>query len=110
MAKTKLNSKESLESLLSLPSIFGYLRKEKKNTAEHVITKKIFIHARACVNKDFVHSGSIRLIQGKHARYVIKAFSFRAKTDFHFVLPRPLRYSAYQSTLLFLFSSGGGLV
>ena len=24
-----------------------------------------------CVNKDFVHSSSIALIQGKHARYVI---------------------------------------
>ena len=24
-----------------------------------------------CVNKDFVHSGSIGLILGKHARYVI---------------------------------------
>ena len=27
---------------------------------------------RECVNKDFVNSGSIGLIQGKHARHVIK--------------------------------------
>ena len=29
------------------------------------------IYARACVKKDFVHSGSIGLREGKHARYVI---------------------------------------
>ena len=34
------------------------------------------IYARACVNKDFVHSGSIGLIKGKHARYVIKPYTF----------------------------------
>ena len=45
---------------LSLPSIFGYLGKETKNTAEHVILLS-FIYARPCVNKDFVHSGSIAL-------------------------------------------------
>ena len=52
VAKTKLNSKKSFSSL---PSIFGYLGKETKNTDEHVIMKKI-------LNKDFVHSGSIGLI------------------------------------------------
>ena len=61
-ARTKLNFKKSLESFLSLPSILGYLGKETKNTAEHVITNKFFIYARASVNKDFVHSGSIGLV------------------------------------------------
>ena len=53
-----------LERFSSLPAIFGYLAlgKETKNTAEHAVMKKIFIYARPCVNKDFVHSGSIRLI------------------------------------------------
>ena len=32
------------------------------------------IDARECVNKNFVHSGSIGLIWGKHARYVITIF------------------------------------
>ena len=32
------------------------------------------IDARECVNKNFVHSGSIGLIWGKHARYVITSF------------------------------------
>ena len=59
VARTKLNFKKNLESFLSLPSIFGYLGKETKNTAKHVITNKIFIYARAWVNKDFVHSDSI---------------------------------------------------
>ena len=36
--------------------------KETKNTAEHVIMKKIFIYARASVNKEIVHSGSVGLI------------------------------------------------
>ena len=58
----KLNSKKNLESFSSLLSIFGYLGKETKNTAEHVSMKKIFIYAWACVNKEFVHSGSIGLI------------------------------------------------
>ena len=71
MARTKLNFKKNLESFSSLASLFGYLGKETKNTAEHVIMKKIFIYARACVNKEFVHGGSIGLIYGKHARYVI---------------------------------------
>ena len=31
------------------------------------------IYARACVNKDFFHSGSIGLIWGKHARNVINS-------------------------------------
>ena len=53
MARTKLNSKKSLESLLSLPSFFGYLGKGTKNTAEHIIMNKIFIYSRACLNKDF---------------------------------------------------------
>ena len=35
---------KSLESFLSLPSIFGYLGKGTKNTAEHVI---LFTHGRA---------------------------------------------------------------
>ena len=59
VARTKLNFKKNLESFLSLPSIFGYLGKETKNTAKHVIMNKIFIYARAWVNKDFVHSDSI---------------------------------------------------
>ena len=60
--RRKLNSKTSLEIFLSLSSIFGYLGKKTKNTAEHVIMNKFVIYARACVNKDFVHSGSIGLI------------------------------------------------
>ena len=63
MARTKLNSKKSLESLVSLPSFFGYLGKGTKDTAEHVIMNKIFIYARACLNKDFVYSGPIGLYQ-----------------------------------------------
>ena len=61
-AGTKLNSRTTLESFLSLPSIFGYLGKETKNTAKHVIMKKFVIYARACVNIDFVHCRSIELI------------------------------------------------
>ena len=71
VARTKLNSKKSLESFSSLPSILGYLGKETKNTAEHVIIKNIFIYARVCVNKEVIHSRSLGLISGKHARYVI---------------------------------------
>ena len=37
----------------------------KKNCSRHLI------YARACVNKDFVPSGSIGLREGKHAHYVI---------------------------------------
>jgi len=62
VTRTKIKKKKSLESFLSWPSIFGYLGKEMKNTAEHIIMNKIFIDARLCVNKDFVHSGSIELI------------------------------------------------
>ena len=36
--------------------------------------KKLFIYTRVCINKDFVHSGSIGLIQGRHASYVMKLF------------------------------------
>ena len=43
----------------------NFAAREKKKCSRHLI------YARACVNKDFVHSGSIGLIQGKHARYVI---------------------------------------
>ena len=53
MARTKLNSKKKSRKILSLPSTFEYLGKETKDTAEHVNMNK-----RACVNKDFVHSGS----------------------------------------------------
>ena len=60
-ARMKLNSKKSLESLVSLPSFFGYLGKGTKDTAEHVIMNKIFIYVRACLNKDFVHSSPIGL-------------------------------------------------
>ena len=81
MARTKLNPKKSLESFLSLPSIFGYLGKETKNTAEHVIMKKIFIYTRACVNKEFVHSGSIGLVKGKHARYVISMCNQKVRSE-----------------------------
>ena len=70
VARTKLNSKTNLESFSSFPSIFSYLGKETKNTAEHVIIKNIFIYARACVNKEVIHSGSLGLISGKHACYV----------------------------------------
>ena len=34
------------------------------------------IYARPCVNKDFVHSGSIELMQGKHARMLYTKFVF----------------------------------
>ena len=34
------------------------------------------IYARPCVNKDFVHSGSIELIQGKHARMLYTKFVY----------------------------------
>ena len=37
---------QKLESFLSLPSIFGYLGKETKNTAEHVIMKKKTFYLR----------------------------------------------------------------
>ena len=37
----------------------------KKKCSRHLI------YARACVNKDFVHSGSLRLIYGQQAHYVI---------------------------------------
>ena len=76
VARTKLNSKTNLERFSSLPSIFEYLGKETKNTAELVIIKNIFIYARVCVNKEVIHSGSLGLISGKHARYVIVRVSY----------------------------------
>ena len=76
VARTKLNSKTNLERFSSLPSIFGYLGKETKNTAELVIIKNIFIYARVYVNKEVIHSGSLGLISGKHARYVIVRVSY----------------------------------
>ena len=51
--------------------MFRYLVKETKNTTKHIVINKIFIYALACVNKDFVHSGSIGHIWGKHPRYVM---------------------------------------
>ena len=45
---------KNLESFSSLPSIFGYLGKETKNTDEHVIMKK-----KKTLNKNFVHSTCI---------------------------------------------------
>ena len=47
-------------------------RKENLKPGEKKKCSRHLIYARACVNKDFVHSGSIGLIKGKHARYVIK--------------------------------------
>ena len=41
------------------------LKPGKKKCSRHLI------YARACVNKDFVHSGSLGLIYGKQAHYVI---------------------------------------
>ena len=38
--------------------------------------KNIFIYARVCVNKEVIHSGSLGLISGKHARYVIVRVSY----------------------------------
>ena len=58
-ARTKLNSKKKSTKSLSLPSIFGYLEKETKNTAEHVMMNKIFIYARPCVRSDFIQSGAL---------------------------------------------------
>ena len=46
-------------------------KKENLKLGEKKCSRHL-IYARACVNKDFVHSGSIGLIRGKHARYVIK--------------------------------------
>ena len=43
------------------------LSQVKKKCSRHLI------YARACVNKDFFHSGSIGLIWGKHARNVINS-------------------------------------
>ena len=60
-AKTKLIPKKSRKFFI-IAVDFWVLRKRDENTAEHVIMKKIFIYARACVNKEFVHSGSIGLI------------------------------------------------
>ena len=73
MARTKLSPKKRQESFLSLMSSFGFLGKEAKITAEHVIMNKIlalFTHGHT-VNKDFVHSSSIGLKKGKLTRYVI---------------------------------------
>ena len=47
----------------------------KKKCSRHLID------ARECVNKNFVHSSSIALIWGKHARYVITILFF---IDFFF--------------------------
>ena len=42
------------------------------------------IYARECVKKDFVHSGLIGLIQGKHAPYVIMCFNIhRLSNNFY---------------------------
>ena len=46
-------------------------RKATKNTAERVIMKKIFIYAGACVNKDFVHSGSTGVISRASTRAML---------------------------------------
>ena len=58
----------------SLPSILGHLslwKRDRKKQLAHHHKKNLQIYARAWVNKDFVHSGSIGLIKGKHARCVI---------------------------------------
>ena len=44
-----------------------------KSISDKTAAKEDKVYARAWVNKDFVHSGSIGLIWGKHARYVITA-------------------------------------
>ena len=92
VARTKLNSKKSLASLLSLPSFFGCLGKGTKNTAEHVITNKIFIYARACPNKDFVHSGPIGLIS---VRNVPK---FKVRANWSRDTFQPMRRRAWRRT------------
>lgn len=65
-----------LECTSLLPLIFGHLVEKKRRKSEfHIKTnheKKLsIIYARPRVNKDFVHCGSIGLIKGEHARYVI---------------------------------------
>ena len=68
----KLNSKNARKFFHHCRGCLGtylVLRKRTKNAAEHVMMKKILIYARECVNKDFVHSGLIGHIYGKHARY-----------------------------------------
>ena len=83
VARTKrLNSKKSLESFLSLPSILGYLGKETKNTDEHIIMNKIFIYARPCVNKDFVHSDGTWIGQARAIWYNDFLFSCSLKNSF----------------------------
>ena len=54
-ARTKLNSRTSSRKSFIIAGVdFWVLKKkrEKKNTAEHVIMNKFFIYARACVNTD----------------------------------------------------------
>ena len=94
MARTKLNSKKSLESILSLPSFFGYLGKGTKNTAGHVIMNKIFIYARACLNKDFVHSGPIGLLSVRN----VPKFKVRANRSRDTFQPMRRRACVYQQT------------
>ena len=53
----------------------------KKKCSRHLI------YARACVNKDFVHSGSIGLIYGKHARYVTNQICLQVFKCLHGLAP-----------------------
>ena len=46
--------------------------------------------ARACINKDFVHSGSIGLIQGKHLRYCHNILDLRISLQWFKVNLSPL--------------------
>ena len=55
-------------------SVHGAIGKDRLQKTCKKKCSRHLINARACVNKDFVHSGSIGPIWGKHARYVITIF------------------------------------
>ena len=57
-------------------------RKETQRPGKKKCSRRL-IYARACVNKDFVHSGSIGLIKGKHARHVINHLFTVSATVLH---------------------------
>lgn len=48
---------------------------------------------RECINKDFVNSGSIGLIQGKHARYVIIMFPFATESIATYLMKFSIGYN-----------------
>ena len=59
LERSYISKKKSRKFFIIAVDFWVHRKRDEKNTAEHVIMKKIFIYARACVSKKIVHSGSI---------------------------------------------------